>query len=464
MGVPFMSFSIGVATITAAIFGLKMKNEYDKINKEWPSKRCSPDVMLKSFFPFLAPKGVNPSQNFRDCMFGVNKGIFDSLMSPFMQLINMINAILKQLTSQIQNMRNMIDSLRNNLEENFKGIMDKLYSTYERIAYLFKTIFNLFNKIFNVFKPLFMILIYSFYTLGNIWNGIPGQSVRWIGNYMCFDQNTLILTYNGYKKIKEIKIGDKLHNNILVLGKYKFDARYTDMYKYKNDIVSGSHLVLENNKWLRVENSVLSEKINKYNNKYIYCLHTSNNIIQTDKAIYTDYHEIGTPIINKLIFYKILYYLNNKTNLKLSTISFKKRKVIDNKYKIYQWCFHPNTKINMQNNKVKKIKDIKIGDITKNGYVKSKIKVLNKDLELYKYNDIILSGTNIIWDKINKIWIPVMFLKDALKINSDINCLYSIDTTSNIITINNLKFRDFEQTSIDIINDDIDEFVENNLN
>jgi len=41
-------------------------------------------------------------------------------------------------------------------------------------------------KFFALFKPMFMLLIYAFYTLGNIWNGLPGKSVRFIGNYMCF--------------------------------------------------------------------------------------------------------------------------------------------------------------------------------------------------------------------------------------------------------------------------------------
>ncbi len=460
---PFLSFSIGVATITVAIFGMKMNNEYDKLNKEWPTKRCSPSVMIKSFFPYMAPKGVNPSENFKECMFGMHKSFFDTQMAPFMQIINMINAVLKQLTDQIQNIRNMIDILRQKLEENFKGIMEKLYSTYERIAYLFKTIFNLFTKIFALFKPMFMLLIYAFYTLGNIWNGLPGKSVRFIGNYMCFDENTLILTNKNYKKIKELKVGDIIHNGTKLLGKYKFDCRNTNMYNYKGDIVSESHLVKENDNWIRIENSKLSSKINNYNKKYIYCLHTIDSLIYTDKAIYRDYHEINIPIINKLIFYKILYYLNYKTDLKLNNISINKRIDINNKYKIYQWCFHKNTKIEMKNKKSKKIKDIKIGDYCKTGFVKSKIKVLNKNIDLYNYKNIILSGTNIVWSEEDIKWIPIMHCKEAIKTYSNENVLYSIDTTSNIIEINGLKFRDFEQTSNENINDDIDNFVELNI-
>ena len=44
------------------------------------------------------------------------------------------------------------------------------------------------------------------------------------------------------------------------------------MYNIRNDIVSGSHLLFEDNKWIRVADSQNSNKIEYDSDKIIYCL------------------------------------------------------------------------------------------------------------------------------------------------------------------------------------------------
>ena len=332
MGATFFAFTIGIATITAAMLGIKAKNKMNQINKEWPTHRCKPSTMMMSFLPFMAPKGVDASANFKDCMFGMNKSFFDTLMSPFMTIINLIHTILKKITNQIQSVRNMFDSIRTKLQHALSNIIDKIYSAYERIAWLFKTLFKIFGKVFYVFEQLFDLLLYSFYTLASVWNGPIGAA----GRYFCFDENTKILTMNGYKKIKKIKVNDVLIAGNKVLGKFKFDIQDTEMYNYKGILISGSHLVRENNKWIRVEKSENGFKIEKYDKKYIYCLYTTNSVIQTDKAIFRDYFETNNEVVNKKIFKSIQLYVNEKTLKKLKYILLNDNEF---KYKIYPWCF-----------------------------------------------------------------------------------------------------------------------------
>ena len=199
MGVSLFAFSIGVATITAVMLGIKTKTKFNQLNEEWSKNRCKPTTMMTAFIPFMRPDGVDPSENFKDCMYGMHKSFFSTLMSPFMTIINIMHSILKKLTVQIQAVRNMFDSLRTKIQHNLSDITDKIYSSYERIAWLFKTLFGLFGKIFYIFKNLFDLLVYSFYTMASVWNGPIGG----IGRYFCFGPETLIKLHNGNtKKIK----------------------------------------------------------------------------------------------------------------------------------------------------------------------------------------------------------------------------------------------------------------------
>ena len=132
---------------------------------------------------------------------------------------------------------------------------------------------------------------------------------------ICFDGNTLVKLEDGnLKKIKNIKINDILFDGGKVLGLMKFEAKHTLMYIYKNIIVSGDHLVLENNKWIRVCNSKNSVFIPKYDEKYIYCLQTEFNVILINDIIFSDYMEISDIILNNRINNLIKNHLNKEIN------------------------------------------------------------------------------------------------------------------------------------------------------
>jgi hypothetical protein len=85
------------------------------------------------------------------------------------------------------------------------------------------------------------------------------------------------------------------------------------MYKYNNIILAGSHLVKENNKWIRVEESNKSIKFD-YKKEHIYCLSTETATINIDNNIYADYLETVNYSVIKNMFNLILNHLNKNTN------------------------------------------------------------------------------------------------------------------------------------------------------
>jgi hypothetical protein len=127
------------------------------------------------------------------------------------------------------------------------------------------------------------------------------QEVSSENNYL--DGNTKIKMRNENKKIKDISVGDYT-NNGKVIGIIKQLYHNRQLYKYKNDIMTGSQLVKVNNDWMQICD--IGIKIN-YNKKYLYHIFTDTNIIETINNIITDY-EIYTA--DETTHSKIINLLN----------------------------------------------------------------------------------------------------------------------------------------------------------
>ena len=307
--------SITVVIITIIIAGIigvfawggyKIYENKKKINKKWTQYRCKP-YMLPFAGWAVGPGDVSVTTNFVDCMWNINKTFFDILISPFTEILQVITGILSSMVNDIQNIRKMVTYMRDNMEEMAKDVLNKIWASYVRIAYLFKTFLKVFKRLGDVFVDLFDVLKFSTYTVASMWNGPVGG----IAHFFCFDEDTMIkLDNSNYKKIKDIKLGDILEDNNQVTGFFKFDAKNVDMYYYKNVIVSGKHPVKENEKWLRIEESIDSRKV-EYHKPYIYCLATQNAVIKVNNIIFSDYIDTSDPEMKKNIYQYVLKKLNN---------------------------------------------------------------------------------------------------------------------------------------------------------
>ena len=160
----------------------------------------------------------------------------------------------------------------------------------------------------------------SISSIKSIWNGPPGQTLRFVSG-LCFHEDTLMKLNNGnMKKIKEIEIGDILSDGsqvfatMVILNK-KGDKYLSDMYRFKGTgengediLVSGSHLVLEdeeNNIWTYVKEHNDSYLIKEnYNN--LICLITDSHNIKIGNNTFGDWEDNGElPVEIKYVPKKI---------------------------------------------------------------------------------------------------------------------------------------------------------------
>ena len=472
---PVLVIFLTLLIVGTLLYGIWYIYENKKqINQNWPQYKCKPYV-----FPFagwfIGPPDTNPMNNFRECSWLIFKSFFDILIAPFVKILSIIVTILTNFTKDIQNIRKMVSYMRNSIRHIATDIYSKLKDTYYRLAYVYKSFMRVFHNIFKTMQASFNALLYSFYSLASIWNGPIGGTAR----FFCFDEDTLIKMADGsYQKIKNIQLGDKIYGGE-VLATYKLDVDPKAMYFIfdekdvtKKVIVSGSHLILEDNEWIRVENSKMAqpyERIihNPYSKKCIYSLRTSSSLIYTnlEKIIFRDYDEINDGKINYTIFQNQIDYLNKDNhNDKIKDYShFYFSKCKNNLYKPY---FDANSIIDMKKYKRKKIKDIAIGDDTLScGKVIGISKLLVKNTPIYQYKlnidnlpDIYCTEGTIVKNILDNRWNKIsdnQFTNPILNYTPQV--MYSILTESGHIIINHIIFQDHDNNHR--IQDIVDKYI-----
>ena len=443
-----------ILVINLVIIMLCSKNY---INQNWTKYRCNPLVA-----PFASFFGHDTFDNFGQCLFSQTAGYTKIFLEPIHYMMQIITKIFHYFREAIQDIRKVIYKIRIFFQWIVKDVMQRFQDAAATLQFFFAKLKDIFAKSYAIFVTVGYMMYTSYQAFLSIWHGPIG----WVARQICFDGNTKIVLDNGkQKKIKNIKIGDILSIGKNVMGLLKFEINDVDMYNYCDVIVSGSHLVKENNKWLRVSESTKGIKLKGYNQKFIYCLITKNNRIlvktKNNRIEFSDYIETNDPLKNNMIKEFTINKLNNKNLFNpLNVINYEKISETD----YYLTGFMKNTKILMDNGYYKKIKNIKIGDKLKYGKVTGKIKqkVLNPN-ELVKIKtdkqNIVLSKKQIIL--YNKKWIKVGDIKKT-NYKFKYKYLYNLCIDKNVIKIDNLFFRDYlENTEINS-NKFIDKFVANN--
>ena len=120
--------------------------------------------------------------------------------------------------------------------------------------------------------------------VGGVVGGVIGSV------FGCFLPNTKVTMSDGTtKNIIDINLND----NIKIGGRVFAHAKFliTNLYNYKGVKVSGSHMVNEDNKWLRVEESKLAKSLGNKEHT-VYTLGTDNRRILINNILFTDYFEV----------------------------------------------------------------------------------------------------------------------------------------------------------------------------
>ena len=140
------------------------------------------------------------------------------------------------------------------------------------------------------------------YYLHRLLMNLNGKKTKFynISRFMGLNSDTNIKMNNYYKKISDIQIGDILYDNNKVIGIVKVLSKNTNIYKFKDTIISGRQLIFINNKWINIE-SVVSNNEKIDNEITLYSLITKNNTFYTENLLVRDFEESKDDSINRLV-------------------------------------------------------------------------------------------------------------------------------------------------------------------
>lgn len=112
-------------------------------------------------------------------------------------------------------------------------------------------------------------------------------------------------------------------------------------------------------------------------------------------------------------------------------------------------CFDKDTPIKLVDGSVKSISEIAIGEkLTDGSTVTAKMLVDANNVEMYKLDNTIVSGSHTVYSVLEKKWVSVKNHKDSVKIDFKMYkepFIYCLNTTTKIIKINNTLFTDWDE-------------------
>ena len=422
----------------------------NNIKNNWVKYRCNPMII-----PFSQFFGKDSSKTMKMCFGMTANSQSKAQLSPFKSQLSGTLGMLGKFGNIFQTLIKRASTFRALLMGVFEALYIRMQSLGRAIHYSFVKTSEIMRKNYGIFLISLRSALTVYNTFKSIWKGPIGS----VGRFLCFDGNTEINILNGLTtKIKNIRIGDTLSNNRRVISTLEFSSDDVDMYNYNDVIVSGTHLVNENNEWIRIEDSNLSNKIDSYQNSKIYCLITTDNIIEIGNNVFRDYIELNDNYTNSKMKRYILEHLNMEDYDKRINIG-----------SYYTFGFKNDTKIKMIDGQNKSIEDIKIGDNTINGNVYGVIKLVNT-YDIYTDGINYFSGNNIVKNndldncEVNNKW-ELVYNSDKYRYCArKCNILYHISTNSGIITLENgLQFTDFDETTDENVNNTIDTMIESNI-
>jgi hypothetical protein len=453
------------------------------IKANWVAERCTPMVIPFAGM-VNAPEGTSKFKftykNFNFCINTIIKEVATYAMMPLELAVDGIHKILKEFTEAINAIRKILSYIRNAVSKvthnimsrilnllipiqklliAFKATMGKAHATmvtgmYSAIGGLWFTISGLLN----VYNFIIVMLISLAATIAILWFipfglgapaaiistltfmavsiplGIIAVAVKNIINVSgvkqtmgpipttsCFKKDTLIRgTNNILHSIQSIKLGTQLAKGGYVTAVLKLDASQEKMFNLGNIVVSGSHKVRYEKKWVYVCDHPDAIPIKGFEDKFIYCLNTSKKIIGIGDYVFQDWDEIDKSNIHK-------YGCDKESD------------IFDN----LENGFHPDTPMYISHKDGPiALKDISIGDRLMSGEKIIGIVKIKNDKPLYEYPGFLATYQCSIIQYLG------ITMKQSLE-QTDI--LYHLLTDSGSLHINEQKLKDYNW-NIDYLN------------
>lgn len=285
--------------------------------------------------------------------------------------------------------------------------------------------------------PLAIIAI----TLGDVLHITSSKNIP--GKPGCFDEDTFVHLKKGMVKIKHLKPGDILFDGSKVTAFFKISTHGKKMYQIDKLVVSGSHKIRYNNKWIPVDKHPEALLLENYCKPYIYCLNTTSKRIKIDNHVLLDWDDI-----DDLDFVELKSIVSNFIPFTAPTSGI---------HSYLEGGFDKSTQVELEDGRCVSISKLKVNDQLRFGErVLGVVKISTKNIsQVKKYqikNKTIIGGPNL--------WINDNDLGKFSTLGLDCDSvkkpgrLYQILTDTGTFTVEGIKFMDYNSAIEQIMGDD----------
>jgi hypothetical protein len=232
------SIILGIGA-TIMLFGLQLK----EISKNWDKYRCQPQYMATaSLF------GKDTNENFNFCTQKVFKDQVPGVVGPMYK-------IMAQGTGVMSTILDTANSLRLGLATLVGGITNIVQDFTSRLTQFFFAIRTQVQRMrsmmFRVYGTMFAMFYMVFSGITAAQNFFDSGIGKFLSFIACFPPSTPIDLADGRQvAISDIKIGDVMTGGHVCTGTFRFYADGTDMVRIGTLIVSSTHYVLHEGKWI----------------------------------------------------------------------------------------------------------------------------------------------------------------------------------------------------------------------
>lgn len=283
----FIIFLIFLLLYLSSILSVGLK----ALKANWPTYKCNPVAM-----PFAGYLGYDVMGNFTDCISAIQRGAMSRFLEPIYNAISWIVSISDYILKTVSNIRTALFSMKEIIFGVFKDIMALFVNVLTKFQNLIVKIKDLMMKLGGTMAAIVYIAEGLSFAGQSIWKGPIGKLVRMV----CFHPDTPVTMADGStKKMKNIKIGDKLANNVNVMAtmiiKGNEKSPYYKLWSNKlNDyiFVTPDHLIQhpETKRFIEIQKYDKAIPTELYGEK-LSCLVTSTNTIPIGEYIFWDWED-----------------------------------------------------------------------------------------------------------------------------------------------------------------------------
>jgi hypothetical protein len=414
-GSVFIFILLIVILISVAVITSIMK-QIGPVKDDWAAKRCDPRVIPFAGFinkPDESTIVEFTGDNFNYCLQNILTTVTGYAVDPLTYVTNGLQDLYNGIANIINTIRTMLSNIRTYISNIAQEIMQRIANIIVPIQKIVIAFTDSMQKVQGVLAAGLYTALGSYYTLKTVMGAVMQLVVAFLiallaiivvlfvmmyfiptyiytfgtavamftaisvplvimmacmNSFMhipitapipslpsCFDKDTNIEMKDGKtRRISELQVGDVLKNNVQVTAIIQLDRGMQEMYRINNIVVSGSHRILYQGKWIYVSDCPERKRIDDYKEPYLYCLNTTSKTIDIMDTLFCDWDEV---------FDKEIHLLSEKMGFPIS------------KQDIHLWFDHgflKDTEIIVDSNsrETKKIQDIKVGDSLYNGEIK----------------------------------------------------------------------------------------------